>query len=132
MCFFRRIIYSWVLRLSWKPCCHRSDANSPNSVVIIIYIRFVVFRSTTSCLDWDQCVLHLLNPAGTLNLFCSHRCHCGYLLVQLAVRISCRLSEGSRFLSTCIFIPGSDVDRGKSVFYHRHRCCHTVGYSEGE
>ena len=130
MCFFRIIVYSWILRLSCKPCCHRSACNSPKSVVVIIY--FLVFRSTTSCLDWDQCVLHLLNPAGTLNLFCSHHCHCGSLLVQHAVRISCRLSEGSRFLSTCIFIPGSDVDRGKSVFYHRHRCCHTVGYSEGE
>jgi len=34
--------------------CHRSDANSPNSVRYHIYIRFVVFRSTTSCLDWDS------------------------------------------------------------------------------
>ena len=132
MCFFRIIIYSWVLRLSCKPCCHRSAGNSPKSVVVIIYFCFLVFQSTTSCLYWDQCVLHLLKPSDTLNLFYRHRCHCGSLLVQLAVRISCRLSEGSRLLSTCIFIPESDVDRGKSVFYHRRRCCHTVGYSEGE
>src|SRR6267154_3117882 len=119
MCFFRIIIYSWVLRLSCKPCCHRSAGNSPKSVVVIIYICFLVFRSTTSCLDWDQCVLHLLNPAGTLNLFCSHRCHCGYLLVLLAVRISCRLSECSRLLRTSILIPESEVGCGKSRFYHR-------------
>ena len=120
---FKTILQAMLSQVCWK---------FTKSAVVIIYICFLVFRSTTSCLDWDQCVLHLLNPAGTLNLFCSHRCHCRSLLVQLAVRISCRLSEGSRFLSTCIFIPESDVDRGKSVFYHRRRCCHTVGYSEGE
>jgi hypothetical protein len=132
MCFFRRIIYSWILKLSYNPCCHRCDGNSLKSMIFIIYLHFLVFWSTTSCLDWYQCVLHLLNSAGTLNLFCSHHCHCRSLLVQLTVKISWGFSEGPQLLPTCIFIPKSDVGCGKSTFYHWCWCCNTVGYSKGE
>jgi len=130
MCFFRRIIYNSVLwLLSCHPCCHRWDGNSSKSVVVIIYLCFLVFCSTTSCLDWHQCVLHLFSFADPINLFCSHCGHRGSLLVHLTVKILCRLSAGSSLLPTCIFILKSDVCCGKRIFYHRWRCWHTVGYS---